>query len=179
MSLPSDEEEPSRLEKVTRTIHAKIGDPSVTYLFGRKSLKLHEGARRICYVRDGGNVVAPRQTGAEEILNGRYRIAMCRTRAENVVAHLYAETDGVADDLLDALIAAICQVDPNPTFSRYNATSDEAEEAGEILRTYKYIVPFVLRLPVPSSIKPLRVITAIEHECGTLQPDGSITPQPD
>jgi hypothetical protein len=173
VSSTDDGNEYSRLERLTRKIHAKLNDASVTHLFGAKNLAVHESDRRICYVRNGGDIVPPKQTGAAAIDDNRHRMTVCKTRVESCIAHLWAETDALADDLLDNLIAAICELDPNAVFGRYGAMSDEPGEAGEILRNYKYTVPFALKLPVPSSIKPLRVIAAIGHECGQLNADGS------
>lgn len=178
MAVPNEigEAGQSRLERITRAIHDEMADPSIEYLFGRKYLDQHGTDRRIVYVPNGGTIAAPNKIGADV---GSHRVRMCRARVSSVEAHAYAEDIESADDLLDALIAAVCLVVPDAVFGSYDDVSDEVGEAGETLRSYKVICRFQLRLPVPVEVKKLRTIVAIEHECGMLQPDGSIAPQPD
>ena len=167
----------SRLEEITEQIHTTLAAASVKRLFGPVHLAHHEQAKRVVWVRERSPIEDPRQAGGKEVSGTRIRV--CRLRIEAVAAHVYAETDEALCDLIDVLIAAIDLTVPSARMSGIDWVSHQDHEAGETRRTDKAILHCAFRLPVADEIRELLEVTGIDHECGTLLPNGTVNPQPE
>lgn len=170
----------SRLEQLTLDIHETLNDATVEHRFGRKHLEHHDQERRIVWVRAPSRLEEPRQAAARKVVGTtEYRVTTCVDRMDAVEAHIWAEDDESIDQLLDNLVAAICLTQRFMAWGGYTYASQEPKEGGETARTEKIILRVSFRLPVPEEIKPLKVIIGLDHECGTLLPDGSTQPEPE
>jgi hypothetical protein len=173
----------TRLQELVTAIHATLNDASVAARVGRVYLDEHDQARRVVWVREGGDVEPPKQAGGRLVPGATpddpdFRVRACKIRVERVQAHIYAEEEDLAENLLDAIIAAVCLTVPTVRMTGYDWVTEEAEHAGRTLRTSKVVLKMQgFRLPVPDEIRQLEPVQAVDHVCGTLDANGDVVPQ--
>lgn len=168
----------TRLEEQAELIHKEFATP-IEMREGADALNLHDEKRRIVWVTPGGTIAAPPQAGGRMADDDdTVRIVACRLRSEDVDVHLFGSNRADAEQMLDATIAAIHKAcGPSARITSYSYPNEEQDKTGVTRRTHKCVLKIQLRMPVPEEIAPLREITGADHECGTIQDDGSITPQ--
>lgn len=170
----------TRLAEFATEVHALLNDATVKKCDDVASLQRHEVRRRITWLTPGGTTEPPRQAGGRAPSDGTaYRIQACRIRVEHIDAHIFAESREMTERLLDNVIAASCTVARVLEIPSYRWETEERENSGKVLRAHECILRINLRLPVPEQILPLVAITSQDHECGTLQDDGTIVSQDD
>ena len=91
-----------RVEETYRTFSG--GDTTVLFQRGALALAENQDKRRVVFRRPGGAATPSRRAGSTDLGDGR-RVRMVKRREERVFAHVYAEDDAAADQLLDAVIA--------------------------------------------------------------------------
>src|SRR5690348_8841841 len=105
----------TRLREVAEDVHALLNaaltpEDQVKDCHDRVALTQHQQQRRIVWLTEGGTTEPPKQAGGRRPTDGtEYRIVACRVRVERVEAHLFAESRERTEELLDAVIAALCQ----------------------------------------------------------------------
>lgn len=170
----------TRLSEFATLVHAQLADASVKKFDDIVALQKHTERRRVVWITPGGTTEPPPQAGGRSPADGTsFRVQACRTRVENVDVHIFAESRELTERLLDNLIAAICLVAKVVAIPTYRWETEERDQSGKVLRAHECVLRINLRFAVPDEVKPLTPVTAQEHLCGTLQEDGSITPQGD
>lgn len=171
----------TRLATFAAEVHAYLVTQGVTITQRDEieALQQHDKLARIVWLTAGGSVDAPRQAGGASPTSGAAnRNRACRTRTERCEAHMFAADREEAETILDAVIAAIHELNADTEFGGYVYPQEEDRaKSGRVLRAHEVVLVFNLRLPVSAEIAPLVTITGVEDICGTIQPDGSIVPQ--
>jgi hypothetical protein len=176
--------EMSDLEVVTVRIHRQLNDPSVQRVFGAMGLHQHAGGRRIVWVRVQSPVEPPKQAGgrmqSRQGAQGeqpkpqdgsRWRLA--RVRVQTVDAHIYGEDDGVIDETIKNLIAAVETECPQVNYIFEDWPLD-TEEMANLTRYPKAVLRMQIRLTVSDEVLPLKPALGEAHSCGILRDDGTI-----
>jgi len=166
----------SRLEDLAIAIHSKLADPTVAQRFGRKWLDQHDQARRVIWMHAPSTFERPKQAGPRMVAGVATRTIWYRLEAFE--AHIYADSDGDADLLLDYLVAAAALIEPSFVARGYDWQSDQPNQAGETTRTQKIVLRGTFTLPVLDMIKVPRRVQSASSVVGTIQPDDSVLPEP-
>jgi hypothetical protein len=173
----------TRLSTFAAEVHAYLVTQGVTITQRDdvEALQQHDKLARIVWLTPGGTVDAPRHAGASfPTVGTTTRVRVCRTRVERCEAHLFAVDREEAETLLDAVIAAIAELNEDTEFGNYVYPQQEARaKSGQVLRAHECVLVFDLRLPVSAEISPLVTVTGGDDICGTIQADGSIVEQTD
>lgn len=172
----------TRLEQLGAAVHERLAaampDAPVKDYYDRVALTMHQQRRRIVWITEGGTTEPPRQGGGRTPTDGSpSRAQACRIRVEAIDAYAFAENRERTEQLLDALIAAVCTVLQVVEIPTYRWTTEEVSQAGQTLRVAAVVLRINARLPVAEEIKPLSPILGADDLCGTIQPDGSFKPQ--
>lgn len=94
---------------------------------------------------------------------------LCKTNEANVIAFIYGGDDEATEVLLEQVVAAVCEVVGGKCeMPLWRWVTQEADQAGRILRTELIELNVTLRLPVASEIKPLRAIVSVDDTCGLM-----------
>ena len=173
------EDPKTRLREFAEGVHATL-PTEIVCLVHRDDASKHSVKRRILWMTPGGSVEMPKTAGGRMPDDGgQQRIVACRDRHEDVDVSLYGESQFDVEHLLDMIIGALCENEgPNIRIQSYKYDTEEKEKSGVSVRTAKCTLRIRVLFPVSQETKKLRAITGIDHECGTLQDDGSITPEP-
>lgn len=171
----------TRLAAFAAEVHAYLAAQGVTITQRGEieALQQHDKLARIVWLTTGGSVDSARQAGGAPPTSGAAnRNRACRTRSERCEAHMFGADREEAEALLDAVIAAIHELNADTVFGGYvYPQEDDRAKSGRVLRAHEVVLVFNLRLPVSAEIAPLVTITGATDICGTIQADGSIVPQ--
>ena len=171
----------TRLSTFAAEVHAYLAAQGVTVTQRDEieALQQHDKLSRIVWLTAGGSVDSARQAGGAPPTSGAAnRNRACRTRAERCEAHIFAADREEAEVLLDAVIAAIHELNADTEFGAYVYPQEEDRaKSGRVLRAHEVVLVFTLRLPVSAEIAPLVTITGASDICGTIQDDGTVRPQ--
>lgn len=171
----------TRLATFAAEVHAYLVTQGVTITQRGEieALQQHDELARIVWLTAGGTVGEPRQAGGASPTSGAAnRNRACRTRIERCEAHMFAANREEAETLLDAVIAAIHELNEDTEFGGYVYPQEEDRaKSGRVLRAHEVVLVFNLRLPVSAEIAPLVTITGVTDVCGTIQADGTVRPQ--
>ncbi len=158
----------TRLATFATAVHARLASAGVTIPQQNDviSLQKHAERLRIVWLTPGGTIEPPRQAGGRIGPNDpANRVRLCKLRVEECQAWIFGETREAAEDLLDAVIAAIYAEAQHIEMPRYRWPNELRDEAGNVLRAQVCVLTFFLRLPVADEIAPLVTITGVDHEC--------------
>lgn len=163
----------TRLHGFVQDVSAKLetaGVTNLTMLVGRNALSKHSEKRRVGWVMPGGKFVAPDQAAAKMPTGSTtQRVSLCKTNEANVIAFIYGGDDEATEVLLEQVVAAVCEVVGGKCeMPLWRWVTQEADQAGRILRTELIELNVTLRLPVASEIKPLRAIVSVDDTCGLM-----------
>lgn len=173
----------TRLEEIAVAVHQRLNaalppEAQIKAYHDRVALTAHQQRRRIVWLTEGGTTQPPRQGGGRPPTDGTpVRAQSCRMRVEEADAHIFAENRERTEELLDALIAAVCTVLAVVEIPTYRWVTEEVTQAGQALRVAYCVLRILIRLPVPEEIAALSPILGVDDICGTIQPDGSFKPQ--
>jgi hypothetical protein len=167
---------PSRFEQAAIRVHQELADPTVARLMGRKYLSTGQQARRIVWVHAPSTVDLPQQAGGELVNGQRRRIFW--DRLENAEIHVFAETEGLTDQLFDNLLGAMARAITRLRMDSYTWPNDEEGQAGFNERQWGIVLRCAIRLQVSDERKQLKSIEAVEHNCQLITDDTPFDPEP-
>lgn len=148
----------------------------------RESLDFHGVKRRIVWLTTGGSIVPPNQAGPRLRTGSATEVVTaCKVRVERVFAYIYGGSREATETLLDAVIAACCEVGGVPLeMPEYDWVTQEDNRSGKTLRTQLVRLEIRIRLPVNAELATLTPILSVQDDCGTLsgtEDDWTVTPQ--
>ncbi len=170
----------SRLSEQAARVHLEI-DSTILQRDDIAGLQQHDVARRIVWLTPGGEISPASQAGGRPATGGANgtRKVSTHLREEDVQAHIFGENRAATEAILDQVIAACSNVwGPSVRLQRYTWVSEERPNSGLTLRTNKVVLFLQLRMPVVVESKELGTFDTVTDVCGTLNDDGTVTPQP-
>jgi len=160
----------TRLEKFAAEVHDVLNDASVQQEVFQISVPKHAQRRRVCWVPTGGPLAPPKRSGGTHLPTtpgaaDGIRRRDCALRQETVEVHVYAESRETVEVLFENLLAAIADIQQDIDWGRYVWPTEEAQNAGLLVRGSKIIFTFTLPFPVSEELAELTIVSAQEHTC--------------
>lgn len=154
----------SRFSTFVDDVHTRLNDATVQKVIGDKERGRNRQRRRLHWYRTGGEIVPSRTAGgtvesAGDDITGT-RTPSVKTRMEDILCRVFAESEDTLDTLLDNVIVAINQTAREPAVE-WGEYTWEATQKDEFAKRIPMVeLQFALRLPVADEQRSLTQITA-------------------